>query len=97
MTWKNFSNFIYYILFYQYKYIRYGGERYEKRDIQQRVRKQFKVLQDQEHETIPWSMIDADQSIDDVSANIWDIVQPITQSSMYKPIAKIWQDGCFEL
>jgi dTMP kinase len=76
---------------------RYGGERYEKRDIQQRVRKQFNVLRDEERENVPWSMIDADQSIDDVSAKIWDVVNPIVQSSMYKPISKIWQEGYYEL
>lgn len=90
--------FMFHILKYSSLFFyRYGGERYEKRDIQQRVRQQFNVLRDQEHEKVPWSMIDADQSIDDVSTNIWDIVHPIIESSMYKPIAKIWQDGCYEL
>ena len=76
---------------------RYGGERYERRDIQQRVREQFSVLRDQENESVPWSMIDADQSKKDVSDNIWDIVHPIVQSSKHKPIAKIWQEGFYEL
>jgi hypothetical protein len=55
------------------------------------------VLREQEYENVPWSMIDADQSMDDVSAQIWDIVHPILQSSMCQPITKIWQDGYYEL
>jgi dTMP kinase len=86
-------------------FVRYGGERYEKRDIQQRVRKQFAKLQEQEkeeesnnnHTKIPWTIINADESIDLVSNNIWDIVQPTIQSCMYQPISKMWQEGYWEL
>ena len=51
---------------------RYGGERYEKRDLQMRVRKRFAELQsiDEKHGRVPWHVVDASQSIEEVKEKL---------------------------
>jgi thymidylate kinase len=65
--------------------------------MQQRVRKQFKILQEQEQDSVPWYIINADQNIEEVSTDVWNIVQPILETCRYQPISKIWQEGYYEL
>lgn len=56
---------------------RYGGERYEKKEMQQQVRKRFSELQamDDNDGNIPWYIVDAAQSIEDVQKEINAIVE----------------------
>eukprot|EP00536_Pseudo-nitzschia_multiseries_P002633 jgi/Psemu1/251860/estExt_Genewise1Plus.C_350097 len=55
----------------------YGGERYEKKEMQQRVRQRFSELQgmDEADGQIPWYIVDAAQSIEDVQQEINSIVE----------------------
>ncbi|CEP17874.1 hypothetical protein [Parasitella parasitica] len=48
----------------------FGQERYEKRELQIKVRQEFMKLKDDS-----WKMIDASQSKEDVQRDIWDTIQ----------------------
>jgi dTMP kinase len=56
---------------------RYGGERYEKRELQTRVRQRFSELQrqDEQEGQVPWHIVNAAQSIEQVQEEINAIVQ----------------------
>lgn len=73
----------------------YGGERYEKKEMQQRVRKRFSELQemDEADGTIPWYIVDAAQSIDDVQKDINAIVESTIEKvqSEDKPVSLLWK------
>ena len=80
----------------------YGGERYEKRDMQQRVRKRFAELQQfdkiEGNGRVPWYIVDASQSVDDVHNEIQTIVnQTMELVDNGKPLTKMWEDGYFSL
>lgn len=75
---------------------RYGEERYEKRELQQKVRECFGALQVQTS-NVPWTVINAAQSKEQVSKDIWRVVEPtIAETQKGKPIQKLWQEGNFE-
>jgi dTMP kinase len=89
----------------------YGGERYEKRDMQVRVRQRFSDLQkmdeaafvaavsdeDQAEQRVPWHVVDAAQSVAQVESDIWAIVQETMEKVQAgKPVYKMWQDGTYE-
>ena len=59
-----------------FDFIRFGNERYEKRDMQIRVRQQFTKLQEMDKNIVPWNIINAAQSMDTVEDTIWNIVRP---------------------
>jgi hypothetical protein len=76
----------------------YGQERYEKRDLQLRVRKQFEKLEklDRAEGRVPWHIVSAAQSVDDVRNDIWHIVQKTlaqVKSGTGKPVGKLWEEG----
>jgi len=78
----------------------YGGERYEKRELQQRVRSRFTDLQniDEAEGRVPWHIVDASQSIEEVQKNILTIVdETIQKLSDGKPLVKMWEDGIYTL
>ena len=79
----------------------YGGERYEKRDLQIRVRKRFAELQslDEKHGRVPWHVVDASQSIEDVTAELSSIVNDIVEKVQKESSAlrRMWDDGEYEL
>jgi len=78
----------------------YGGERYEKRDLQLRVRQRFSSLQriDETEGRVPWHIVDASQSIEEVQENIWSIVNDTLQKvDDGKPLMKMWEEGDYEL
>ncbi|GAN04729.1 conserved hypothetical protein [Mucor ambiguus] len=54
----------------------FGQERYEKRDLQIKVRDEFTKLQDD-----TWKFIDASQSKDQVQQDIWDTIKQFKQKS----------------
>ena len=76
---------------------RYGGERYENRDMQIRVREKFGQLQKLDGERIPWKMINAAQPMDAVESDIWGIVSETVESCNSKPLKKMWQEGEYVL
>jgi hypothetical protein len=76
----------------------YGQERYEKRDLQLRVRKQFEKLEklDRAEGRVPWHIVSAAQSVDDVRNDIWNIVQKTlaqVQSGTDTAVGKLWEEG----
>lgn len=54
----------------------YGGERYETRDLQARVRQRFAQLQakDEKEGQVPWHVVNAARSMEDVEQEIQQIV-----------------------
>ena len=80
--------------------LRYGGERYEKRDLQIRVRKRFAELQemDEKQGRVPWHIIDASKTVEEVTADIVSVVDAtIKRVQEGKPLAKMWDEGDFVL
>lgn len=73
----------------------YGGERYEKKEMQQRVRTRFSELQgmDEEDGQIPWYIVNAAQSIEDVQKEINTIVENTVEKvqSEEKPVGLLWK------
>eukprot|EP00542_Grammatophora_oceanica_P007662 CAMPEP_0194064246 /NCGR_PEP_ID=MMETSP0009_2-20130614/82485_1 /TAXON_ID=210454 /ORGANISM="Grammatophora oceanica, Strain CCMP 410" /LENGTH=198 /DNA_ID=CAMNT_0038716655 /DNA_START=83 /DNA_END=679 /DNA_ORIENTATION=+ len=78
----------------------YGGERYEKRDLQLRVRQRFEELknEDEQGQRVSWHMIDAAQPVEGVTKDIIKVVEStIKQVDSGKPLHKLWMDGTFVL
>jgi len=79
----------------------YGGERYEKRDLQIRVRKRFAELQsiDEKHGRVPWHVVDASQSIEEVTKKLVSIVTDTLErvQSEPAPLRRMWGEGEYEL
>lgn len=78
-----------------FTFLRYGGERYEKKEMQQRVRKRFSELQgmDEQDGQIPWYIVNAAQSIEDVQKEINTIVENTVEKvqSEEKPVGLLWK------
>jgi hypothetical protein len=74
----------------------YGEERYEQRDFQAVVRQRFLELRDVDTRLAsggpPWHMIEAAQSMDDVEAAIWAVVEPLLATVGPTPVGKLWMD-----
>lgn len=70
----------------------FGEERYEKIDFQKKVREQFMLLkgEDQASKTVPWHVVNAAQSIDEVHSEIVGIVDGVLASLDNKPVGKLW-------
>jgi dTMP kinase len=78
--------------------LRFGEERYEKRDLQVRVRQRFEELREADEGRIPWHMIDASQSMEAVTENIADVVQLVLEEvARGKQLQKLWTKGVYEL
>ena len=78
----------------------YGGERYEKRDMQARVRQQFSELQamDEAVGRVPWTVIDAAQTIEQVEADIQKVVEATLKGiANGKKLSKMWEEGEYAL
>jgi dTMP kinase len=81
----------------------YGGERYEKRDMQIRVKRKFRELQqldenEKSFQGTPWYMVNAAQSVEDVQLDINNVIDK-TLKDVYEgvPLRKMWSAGDFEL
>jgi thymidylate kinase len=76
---------------------RYGGERYEKRDLQLRVREVFRRLQTTDDDTtsniIPWTIIDASQTIEQVHHDIWDVASATVSTCPTRPIGTMFPNN----
>lgn len=78
----------------------YGEERYEKADLQRRVREVFRRIAGEfqtpksiESSIVRWQEIDAGRSKQDVSNDIWAAVQPfVEKGGVGRPIGRLWGD-----
>mmetsp|Transcript_12652 Transcript_12652/g.37285 ORF Transcript_12652/g.37285 Transcript_12652/m.37285 type:complete len:266 (-) Transcript_12652:155-952(-) len=79
----------------------YGGERYEKRDMQIRVREKFGVLRrmDENSGRVPWHVINAARTVEEVQSDINKIVEKTLKdvSEGNKPMEKMWEEGHYDL
>lgn len=55
----------------------YGEERYEKEEMQRRVRDVFTKLQNDPKDAGDWRIIDASGNVEQVSDRIWKVVEPV--------------------
>jgi dTMP kinase len=67
----------------------YGEERYEKEEIQRRVREVFTKLQRDERDAGDWHVVDAGADVDEVARRIWDVVEPVIETVGNKQIRSI--------
>lgn len=76
---------------------RYGGERYEKRELQIRVRQRFAELQsiDEKQGRVPWHVVDASRSMEEVQQSIAGIVTGTIErvQSETAPLRRMWGEG----
>ena len=68
----------------------YGEERYEKQEVQARVRQVFERI-GKEVGADRWVVIDAGQDRDKVADDIWNSVVPVLGNT-HKPKTRLWQD-----
>mmetsp|Transcript_12009 Transcript_12009/g.13774 ORF Transcript_12009/g.13774 Transcript_12009/m.13774 type:complete len:81 (-) Transcript_12009:109-351(-) len=68
----------------------YGNERYEKQDMQRRVRQKFEELKIADEGRIPWHIIDAAKSVEDVTSDITVILDKIVEEVADKPLEELW-------
>ena len=83
-----------YSIFCFYYHFRYGEERYETKELQQRVRQRFAQLenQDMRQGQVPWHVIDAARTIEEVQQDINAIVeQAVRDVQGGKKLQKMWQ------
>lgn len=67
----------------------YGEERYEKQEVQSRVRQVFERI-GEEIGADQWVVIDAGQDRDQVADAIWNSVTPVLGRT-HKPVTRLWQ------
>ncbi len=93
-----FTHAFFRCLFYP---LSYGGERYEKKELQIRVRKRFAELQsiDEKHGRVPWYVVDASKSVEEVKEMVSGIVSSTIErvQSETAPLRRMWGDGEYEL
>lgn len=70
----------------------YGEERYEKIDFQLKVREKFMQLksEDESEGNIPWHVLDARKSIEEIQAEIQAIADKTMETVGDKPIRRLW-------
>ena len=57
----------------------YGEERYEKREIQDRVRSMFASIRSEEMAWVNWKVVDAARAVDEVAQEVWEIVRRVVE------------------
>jgi dTMP kinase len=67
----------------------YGEERYEKEEMQRRVRDVFNLLHADSRDAEDWRIIDASEGIEQVSDRIWDTVEPIIEAAKSNQLRSI--------
>ncbi|KAK0444726.1 thymidylate kinase-domain-containing protein [Armillaria borealis] len=65
----------------------YGNERYEKEEMQRRVREQYKRIESEN--VVQWATIDAGREREQVAADIWAHVKPLVDGIDHA-VAKLW-------
>ena len=69
----------------------YGEERYEKKDVQTQVLKQFdRLIEDDQKSTQRFVKVDAAQSKDNVHSRVWELTQKTIENCKEKIITKLW-------
>jgi len=75
----------------------YGQERYEKEEMQLRVRKFFhqigsEVIEKRErtNEGTRWVLIDAGRTRDEVTEDVWKLVEPLVKEGVHGAPLKLW-------
>jgi dTMP kinase len=58
----------------------FGEERYEKEEMQSKVRELFARLQAEEKDRGDWSVVDASGDVEQVGERIWQVVEPVLES-----------------
>lgn len=73
----------------------YGEERYEKEEMQRRVRGWFEHIGAEMAGTNAadgqWVTLNAGGAVDVVQKTIWDLVEPLVKSSFEEPVTKLWE------
>ena len=62
----------------------YGEERYEKEEMQRRVREVFTQLQQDPKDAGDWRVVDASGNMEEVSDRIWNVVEPVLESVQHE-------------
>jgi len=78
----------------------YGGERYEKREMQLRVRRRFHELRegDEADGVVPWHVVDASRSIEEVQNDINRLVEDtLKRVSEGRSLGRMWEEGEYVL
>ncbi|KAF7983659.1 hypothetical protein HWV62_19545 [Athelia sp. TMB] len=74
----------------------YGEERYEKEEMQRRVRGWFKHIGAEMAGTEAaggkWVTLNAGGEVDAVQQGIWDLVEPLVKRGFEEPVAKLWEE-----
>ncbi|KAK0238408.1 thymidylate kinase-domain-containing protein [Armillaria nabsnona] len=65
----------------------YGNERYEKEEMQRRVREQYKRIESEN--IVQWATIDAGREKEQIAADIWAHVKPLVDGIDHA-VAKLW-------
>lgn len=70
----------------------FGEERYEKVSFQKKVREQFMTLKDEDvaKNTLPWYVLDATKSVEDLHNEIVAIADRVMVGVADKPISRLW-------
>jgi dTMP kinase len=66
----------------------YGEERYEKEEVQRRVRGVFERI-GREMDVDRWRRVDAGNDVDSVQKVIWEVVEPLVDG-IEGPVKKLW-------
>lgn len=66
----------------------YGGERYEKEELQKRVRDVFTTLRN-EKDGLSWKTVDAGRERDVVEEELWQAIRPLIDG-VQQPIGSLW-------
>jgi hypothetical protein len=64
--------------------------------MQLRVRERFSDLQKLDHGRVPWTIIDAAQSVEGAGRDIWKVASDTIERVGSKPISKLWQEGYYD-
>jgi thymidylate kinase len=61
--------------------------------MQIRVRERFGTLQqtDEQQGTVPWKIVDAAQTMEQVEKDIWNVVSEQVEQVKDKPVSKLWE------
>jgi len=68
----------------------YGEERYEKIDFQIKVREKFMLLKEEDEGKLPWYVLDATKSIDELQKEIQIIANKVLEDNKHKEIKSLW-------
>ncbi|KAF6758774.1 P-loop containing nucleoside triphosphate hydrolase protein [Ephemerocybe angulata] len=70
----------------------YGDERYEKEEMQARVRQAFKRIGEEAEEGSLWVVVDAGRERDVVAEEMWGSVEALVQGGLTAPVGRLWKD-----